>query len=75
MEAGKLERFKALFVDEQKLVKACTIAVALIAMSMLLPHNLVILVFLAVAVWFIVEIYRADKPAANLGRNDNPRIN
>jgi hypothetical protein len=33
----------------------------------------VFLAFLAVAVWFVVEIYRANKPA--LTRPDGPRIN
>jgi hypothetical protein len=69
------EQFEGIFVDRDKVVKACAIALALIALSMMLPKNLVILAFLAVAVWFIVEIYRGDKPAATLTRNDNPRIN
>ena len=55
-----LDRFKALFVDEQKLVKACTIAVALIAVSMLLPRNLVIFVYLAAIAVGVFEVYRTS---------------
>jgi hypothetical protein len=69
------EQFEGIFVDRDKVVKASAIALALIALSMMLPKNLVILAFLAVAVWFVVEIYRAEKPVANLARNDGPRIN
>jgi hypothetical protein len=69
------DQFEGIFADRDKVVKATAIALALIALSIMLPKNLVILAFLAVAVWFVVEIYRGDKPAATLGRNDNPRIN
>lgn len=59
-----IDRFKALFVDEQKLVKACTISVALIAASMLLPRNLVVFIFLAAIALGVFEVYRNTNSAA-----------
>jgi hypothetical protein len=69
------DQFEGIFVDRDKVVRAIAIALALIALSLMLPKNLVFLAFLAVAVWFVVEIYRANKPAASLTRTDGPRIN
>lgn len=65
-----LERLKGLIVDEQKSVKACTISVALIAVSELLPRNMVVLVFLGVIVWGVFEVYRAN--SASSARTGNP---
>lgn len=59
-----LDRFKALFVDEQKLVKACTIAVALIAVSMLLPRNIVVFIYLAAIALGVFEVYRNTNSTA-----------
>jgi hypothetical protein len=54
--------YKAIFVDTQKVIKAAAIAVGLTALSLLLPVKLLILGLVAVAVWVVIEIYRADKP-------------
>ncbi|RJF74078.1 hypothetical protein [Rhodopseudomonas palustris] len=56
-----LERFKALFIDEQKLVKATTITVALIAAAMLLPRNLVVFIYAAALALGVFEVYRNTK--------------
>jgi len=82
------EQFEGIFADRDKVVKAGAIAVSLIALSMMLPRNLVVIAFLAVAVWAVVEIYRAngsvaratgdvDQFAGRSGppRTDGPRIN
>lgn len=66
-----LERFKALFVDEQKLVKATTIAVALIAAAVLLPRNLVVFIFLAALALGLFEVYRSTKSPAPTGTQIN----
>jgi hypothetical protein len=65
-----IERLKGLIADDQKSVKACTIAVALIAVSQLLPRNMAALVFLAVVVWGVFEVYRAN--SASSARTGNP---
>jgi hypothetical protein len=59
-----IERFKGLFADEQKLVKACTVAVAMIALSMLLPRNMIVLIFLAAVALGVFEVYRANSAAS-----------
>jgi hypothetical protein len=69
------DQFEGIFADRDKVLKAAAIALALIALSLMLPKNLVFLAFLAVAVWFVVEIYRANKPGATLARTDGPRVN
>ncbi|MDF3813625.1 MULTISPECIES: hypothetical protein [Rhodopseudomonas] len=83
------EQFEGIFADRDKVVKAGAIAVSLIALSMMLPRNLVVIAFLAIAVWAVVEIYRANGSVAratgsNLDpftgragptRTDGPRIN
>jgi hypothetical protein len=58
-----IDRLKGLFADEQKLVKACTIAVALIALSMLLPRNFVVFVYLAALAVGVFEVYRTTHSA------------
>jgi hypothetical protein len=66
------DRFKLIFSDENKMVKACTVAVAMIAVSMMLPRNLVALVFLAAVAWGVFEVYRANTAA---GPRPGTRIN
>lgn len=59
-----MERFRSLFVDEQKLVKATTISVALIAAALILPRNLVVVIFVAALALGIFEVYRNTKSVA-----------
>lgn len=56
------ERFNALFADGESVVKAGTIAVALIALSLILPAGQVGLVAAAVAAWYAFEVYRSQRP-------------
>ncbi|MGX7745233.1 hypothetical protein [Rhodopseudomonas parapalustris] len=58
------DRFKLIFIDQNKVVKACTVAVAMIALAMFLPRNLVALVYLAAAAWGVFEVYRANSATA-----------
>ncbi|MFZ5736498.1 hypothetical protein BJ123_104214 [Rhodopseudomonas thermotolerans] len=58
------DRLKLIFADENKMVKACTVAVAMIALAMILPRNLVALVYLAAVAWGVFEVYRANSAAA-----------
>jgi len=58
------DRFKVIFSDENKMVKACTVSVAMIALSMMLPRNLVALIFLAALAWGVFEVYRANSATA-----------
>lgn len=67
-----IDRFKGLFTEESKLVKACTISVALVAVSEMLPRNLVVLVFLAVVVWGVFEVYRANSASSGSTRSGTP---
>ncbi|KIZ39233.1 MULTISPECIES: hypothetical protein [Rhodopseudomonas] len=55
------DRFGMIFNDRDTVVKAATVAVVLIALSLLLPPNQVALVALAIAIWFAVEIYRGQR--------------
>ncbi len=56
------ERFNGLFADGESVVKAATIAVALIALSLVLPASQVGLIALAVAAWYAFEVYRSQRP-------------
>ncbi|MCG6205188.1 hypothetical protein LPW26_11100 [Rhodopseudomonas sp. HC1] len=56
------DRFNALFADSESVVKAGTIAVALIALSLILPAGQVGLVAAAVAAWYAFEVYRSQRP-------------
>ncbi|MGP9810518.1 hypothetical protein ACTZWT_03285 [Rhodopseudomonas sp. NSM] len=56
------ERFNALFTDSESVVKAGTIAVALIALSLILPAGQVGLIALVVAAWYAFEVYRSHRP-------------
>ena len=56
------QRFNGLFADSESVVKAGTIAVALIALSLILPAGQVGLVAAAVAAWYAFEVYRSQRP-------------
>ncbi|QDL95792.1 hypothetical protein FLL57_00055 [Rhodopseudomonas palustris] len=64
LKVDNWDRFKLIFADENKLVKACATAVALIALAMILPRNLVALVYIAAAAWGVFEVYRANSASA-----------
>jgi hypothetical protein len=56
------DRFNAMFSDSESVVKAGTIAVALIALSLILPPGQVALIALAVSAWYAFEVYRSHRP-------------
>lgn len=56
------DRFNAMFADGESVVKAATIAVALIALSLILPAGQIALVAAAVAAWYAFEVYRSQRP-------------
>ena len=55
--------FNAIFADREKVVKAATVSVVLIAVSLILPTSQVIIAVVAVAAWYVFQVYRANKPA------------
>lgn len=66
------DRFNAIFADREKVVKAATVAVVLIAVSLILPTNQVIIAVAAVAAWYVFQVYRANKPARPASSIDGP---
>jgi hypothetical protein len=60
------ERFNAMFNDSESVVKAGTISVALIALSLVLPASQVGLIALVVAAWYAVEVYRSHRSAGTI---------
>jgi hypothetical protein len=64
--------FNAIFADREKVVKAATVAVVLIAVSLILPTNQVIIAVVAVAAWYVFQVYRANKPARPASSLDAP---
>jgi hypothetical protein len=55
------EIFGTIFVDREKVIKAGTIALGLIALSLIIPVGQVAIALLAVAAWYVFEIYRTHK--------------
>jgi hypothetical protein len=55
------EIFGTIFVDREKVIKAGTIALGLIALSLIVPVSQVGIALLAVAAWYVFEIYRTHK--------------
>lgn len=58
------ERFQAMFNDSESVVKAGTIAIVLIALSLVLPPTQVALIALVVAGWYGFEVYRSHRSVA-----------
>jgi hypothetical protein len=58
------ERFNAMFNDGESVVKAATIATALIALALILPPSQVALIAVVVAAWYAFEVYRSHRPLA-----------
>jgi len=56
------DRFNAMFQDAESVVKAGTIAVVLIALSLILPPSQVALIAVVVAAWYAFEVYRSHRP-------------
>lgn len=56
------ERFNAMFHDGESVVKAGTVATALIALSLILPPSQVALIAAVVAAWYAFEVYRSHRP-------------
>jgi hypothetical protein len=63
-KAANWDQFGTIFNDRESVLKAATIAVALIALSLILPVGQVGLIALAIAAWYAFEVYRAHRPAA-----------
>jgi hypothetical protein len=53
--------FNAIFADREKVLKAATIALGLIALSLFVPASQVGIAIVAVAAWYTFETYRAHK--------------
>ncbi|NVN88361.1 MAG: hypothetical protein HXX15_19960 [Rhodopseudomonas sp.] len=64
--------FIPLLEDQAKLVKAATVAVGLIALGLMLPPALVRIGAVLVAIWYVSEIYRAQRITDNM---DSARFN
>ncbi len=62
MDRRNWDRFVEIFGDNEKLGKACTISVVLIAVWLILPRYQASIVLVAIAAWYIFEIYRAHRP-------------
>ncbi|PZA13544.1 hypothetical protein DNX69_04065 [Rhodopseudomonas palustris] len=56
------ERFNAMFHDSESVVKAATIATALVALALILPPSQVALIAVVVAAWYAFEVYRSHRP-------------
>jgi hypothetical protein len=64
LEGSNWDRFTAIFADREKLAKACTVTVVLIALWLAAPTYQVILALAAVVAWYVYEIKRANKGIA-----------
>lgn len=63
LEGDNYDRLVPIFSDGEKLGKACTVAVVLIALSLVLPGYQVGILVAAVAAWYLYQIRRANAPA------------
>jgi hypothetical protein len=63
-KAENWDQFGTIFNDRESVLKAATIALALIALSLILPVGQVALIALAIAAWYAFEVYRNNKPVA-----------
>jgi len=64
--------FVPLLEDQAKLVKAAAVAVGLIALGLMLPPSIVRIGAALAAIWYVSEIYRAQRITNSL---DNARFN
>lgn len=64
LEGSNWDRFTAIFADREKLAKACTVTVVLIALWLALPTYQVVLALAAVVGWYVYEVKRANRPLA-----------
>lgn len=63
LEGDNYDRLALIAGDVEKLGKACTVAVVLIALSLMLPGYQVGIVVAAVGAWYLYQIRRANAPA------------
>jgi hypothetical protein len=63
LEGDNYDRLVPIFSDGEKLGKACTVAVVLIALSLVLPGYQVGILVALVAAWYLYQIRRANAPA------------
>ncbi|ABD88495.1 hypothetical protein [Rhodopseudomonas palustris] len=73
-KAENWDRFGTIFADREKVVKAGTIAVVLIALSLVLPANQVALAVVVVAAWYVFQVYRANKPVVTKSTTLDPQV-
>ncbi|MBI5114594.1 MAG: hypothetical protein HZA68_21745 [Rhodovulum sp.] len=66
LDDANRERFSGIFSDMEKVGKACTIAVVLIALSLLLPGYQVGILVIALAAWWLYQIRLANRPASKV---------
>jgi fatty acid desaturase len=65
-------RFGPFFENREKLIKAGTVAVGLVALWLMLPPDLVRIAVVVLVVWYLTEIYRVQRVA---DRADSARFN
>ncbi|MBK5958946.1 hypothetical protein CCR97_12105 [Rhodoplanes elegans] len=63
LEGDNYDRLSLIASDGEKLAKACTVAVVLIALSLLLPAYQVGILVAGVGAWYLYQIRRANAPA------------
>jgi hypothetical protein len=62
LEGENWDRFVPIFSDGEKLGKACTVAVVLIALSLVLPAYQVGIAVAAAIAWYLYQIRRVSAP-------------
>jgi hypothetical protein len=60
--------FLPILSDRTKVVKAASVALVIVALSLMLPVSIVRIATLIVAAWYVSEIYRAQKQNSALDR-------
>ncbi|RAI46065.1 hypothetical protein [Rhodoplanes roseus] len=63
LEGDNYDRLTLITTDGEKLAKACTVALVLIALSLVLPGYQVGILVVAVGAWYLYQIRRANAPA------------
>lgn len=63
LERGNRDRFIRIFDDNEKLGKACTVALALVALWLILPKYQVAIAAVVALGWYGYDIYRAHAAA------------
>jgi hypothetical protein len=63
-KSANWDQLGAIFNDRESVLKAATIALALIALSLILPVSQVALIAIAIGAWYAFDVYRTHKPVA-----------